>query len=240
MSVLFPPYLCVCVSSQRRYRCTYIDSLFVCWCVCVCVWESWWVCFTVPDIFFVCVFSYVLYICVVFGPHAGRGLAVLPLFIWHFLINEVCPPSSSSSSSSSSSFSCTPLTLSVPPPPADPRSSSPSSWASLNKICFDLFFPLFRHPSSLFYSVLFFPPLPPLLLSASLLSALSFFQFVPFPLVSPAAVLTSPFLFNHTWLSARKAGVCTIWPLVEIHSQDGCGGEMSSRWARHLISCWSQ
>ena len=112
MSVLFPPYLCVCVSSQRRYRCTYIDSLFVCWCV--CVWESWWVCFTVPDIFFVCVFSYVLYICVVFGPHAGRGLAVLPLFIWHFLINEVCPPSSSSSSSSSS-FSCTPLTLSVPP-----------------------------------------------------------------------------------------------------------------------------
>lgn len=50
----------------------------------------------------------------------------LPLFIRHFLINEVCLPSSSS-----------PLTPTIPPPAAFPHSSLPSSCV-LESIYFDL------------------------------------------------------------------------------------------------------
>lgn len=63
MSVLFPPYLCVCVDV----------------CVCVCVGELVSLFYCSRYVF--CLFFYVLYICVVCGPHAGRGLAALPLFI---------------------------------------------------------------------------------------------------------------------------------------------------------------
>lgn len=135
-----------------------------------------------------CIYRYVRVFSVwVCCTHTDKGLAD-SLFIWHFLINEVGPPSSIS-----------PLTPYMPSPPARPPSSSPSSCASMDYFCFDLcscssppliFYFLF-HLFPLSQSVFFhFPALLPFLFffKACVFSALNHYSYRIFPII-----------YNHSW-----------------------------------------